>query len=298
MVRGIKLHMIALFLCIVVPFSIVAKQEDTTESDVAYQADEAAQKNSCHDDHGCNARIELVNLCAKKIKALCGDFTKLNADELCAALANILNLKAQNACINNLCVDNLKANSFEYCTPYKATTVYSANTNYTLGTPLAFDVILDDPNGDVSLVPFTTYTAPVSGYYIVSFQADFDSFVLTTNPILGTPISNPQIYVNGILAHESFAPFLAFHNEQHSLITTLISLKAGDVVSTNYIIYTTSDAGFITVPGTGLIEGNGTELDKAMFKIHFLSSDCTPPICQPCEVPTQCTPCPTTSCCY
>lgn len=290
MVHSFKIRVITLLLSALFPFAVVAQQE-------VEQQDEAAQRALCCEDSGCNARIEMVNLCAKKIKTLCLDSNKINTDELCAALANIMNIKGNQACFNNLCVDNLRVNNFQYCNPYRATIVNSADTVYNLGAPVAFNFISDDPNGNVSTVPYATYTAPIAGYYILSLQMDFNSFNFTTSPILGVPVGNPQIFVNGSLFRENFTPFLTFHNAQRSTFSALISLKAGDVVYSVYNVFAMSDAGYIALAGTGILDGNGFEENRSMFKIHSLSSNCPEqPLCQPCNVPTSCMPCPSASC--
>lgn len=105
-------------------------------------------KAVCDDVAGCNARLLFTTLCAEKIKTGCVDANQINTGALCTALANILNLNSNAACFSNLCVDSLKTNSLQQCGSFRATAVYSTNTNYTLGTPLLFDTILDDPNGD------------------------------------------------------------------------------------------------------------------------------------------------------
>lgn len=283
------MRVISLLLSALFPFAVVAQQEFE-------QQDEAAQRALCCEESGCNARIELVNICAKKIKTLCLDANKINTDELCAALANIMNLKAQNGCINNLCVDTLTTNTFNYCNAYRATVVNSVDSNYTLGSPINLNTILDDPNNNASVVPFTSYTAPKSGYYMLTVQLDFSSFSFVEAPILGVPVGNIQVLVNGNIFRQNFTPFLSFHNAQSSTISTLISLKAGDVVTSAYNVIALSDAGLVTLTGTGVLDGNGLEENRSMFKIILLTSDCVPPLCQPCNVPTSCTPCPSASC--
>lgn len=292
MKTSFKMSAIALLLCVLFPFAVVAQKESEQ-----CEQDEVAQRALCCEDSGCNARIELVNICAKKIKTLCLDSNKVNTDELCAALANIMNLKAQNGCVNNLCVDTLTTNTFNYCNVYRATIVNSADSNYTLGAPINLNVILDDPNNNASVVPFASYTAPKSGYYMLTVQLDFNSFSFVEAPILGVPVGNIQVVVNGNVFRQNFAPFLSFHNAQSSTISTLISLNAGDVVTSSYNVIALSDSGLITLTGTGVLSGNGLEEDRSMFKIVLLTSNCVPPLCQPCNVPTSCTPCPSTSCC-
>lgn len=218
--------------------------------------------------------------------------------DLCADKGSVIQLDSVSACVNqltanNACVSNLNANVFQQCGKYRATVAYSAPTTYTLGDKLAFDVILDDPNGNVLIgLPWMSYTAPLSGYYIVTLEIDLNSFVIPSNPILGIPVANPQVLVNGVAFREGFTSFLSFHNAQHSILSGLISLKSGDVVTSSYNALAVSDTGFTILVGSAIASGNGTEAAQSVFKIHYLSSDCSSqPLCTPCVAQTACIPC-------
>jgi len=120
----------------------------------------------------------------------------------------------------------------------------------------------------------------------------FDSRdLIGAETILGTPVSNIEILVNGVLFRQSFAPFLSFHNGQNSTISGLISLTAGDLRTTRYNVLVMTDAGFIPYVGTITMLGNGSEENASVLKIHYLSSDCTDQVeCPPC-MPCTSIPC-------
>lgn len=280
----------------------------------------------------CKNELNLDKLCVRKIKAhkICVDdinigdtlCAKISSPEICAELimakkadinsSCITDLNVMNECVQDLTATNISTSTLlanEVCFPgtvrtanllncgkYRATVVSSGNTTYTLGDLFGFDTIIDDPNGNVTISP-TTYTVPVSGYYVFTFKVNISNFVSTTGPIFGSPIGNPEIYVNGLLVRESFTPFLTFLNQQNVILTSLISLKTGDQVTMRYKLQVLDQIlGLINVTGTGDIVGDGTEGGNSLFKIHMLSVDCedlpcAPSIpCQPCT-PQQCQPC-------
>ena len=292
----------------------------------------AESKKRNFDDDCCNTTLKFKNLCAKKIKSNCGDFNKLNANDVCAKTLNVPNacvntlsvqdklcvdkLGANNACLNNLnvqnvavqnticgninapkiCVDHLQANdfcstgstkvnSFENCQKFRATMTFKSNVLYTLGSIIEWDTILDDPNGNISLVPDSTYTAPKSGYYIVTLQLDQNNIV-GANQIVGVPVANLELLVNNKLFRQTFVPYLSFHNEQKANISGLLSLNAGDKVTAKYNVLVMNDVtGFTNYVGTVNVLGTGVEENGSVFKIHYLSSDCKEAPCQPCAIP-------------
>jgi hypothetical protein len=165
-----------------------------------------------------------------------------------------------------------------------------------LGTIVDFDTILDDPNGNVFFGP-TRYIAPRSGYYIVSVQIDQTNLAGSAQ-VLGLPITGLALLVNNVIFKQSFVPYLSFHDAQNATLTALISLKAGDEVTTTYNVYVLTDAGgFQPYAGTVQLFGNGTDEASSAFKIHLLSNDCPPLLCQSaCDTTcTSLTDCPSCS---
>ena len=222
----------------------------------------------------------------------------LNVSSLGALSANTNNLCAQQATFGSACINNLTVGSFTPITKYRATVNFSADTVYTLGAFLNFNNIVDDPNNNISSNP-TTYTAPISGYYTLSYKVNIENLTPNSGQILGSPIANPSIFVNGILVREAYSPFLTFNNEQKVIIDSLITLQAGDKVTMKYDVLTLDPvSGLIKVNGTVNIVGSGIEDGNSLFKIILLSSlgngSTTP--CQPCpQVTIPCssatTPC-------
>jgi len=259
-------------------------------------ADESVNKKLCADESN------LKKVCTDQLNATSACIGDLKVSGLLCT--NDLNLKT--ACANSLvavdiCATNtLRANVFEQCGRYRATATYFNDTIYTLDNIINFDDVLDDPNGNISFAP-TAYNAPKSGYYIVTLQVDANSLVPADgNPILGSPIAHVEILVNGITAREDFKPFLTFADIQRNTLTALISVKAGDKVTARYSVHALDQSsGFINVAGTVNLVANGTD-SKTLFKIHYLSTDCPPALCngtpcQPCS--TVCTvPCATGIC--
>jgi len=223
-----------------------------------FQAEDAIMNNLCL----------AVGLKAKKVEA-----QSLNTNSLCAQSGTINTL-----CVNDLSVVNLNANLF---VKYKAFVYFSGNTNYSLGDNVNFDVILDDPNNNVALAPFS-YRAPVAGYYAVTLQVDQINLV-TTDPLLGVPTAHLKIYVNSVLVRDATVPFLTFSNQQKSNIGSLLVLSAGDLVQAQYSVDQLSNTGLAAVNGSVTIEGGP---NATLFGIHFLSG------LVPGGPSVSCTPCP------
>lgn len=275
----------------------------------------------------CRNELNLDKLCAKKIKVhnlqvkyfcadelsshkLCVDsavardaqfqvsaINTLNANNICNQNLTSTNAGIVNATVNNLCVSGpLQASNLLAYGKYRASATYSKLTTYVLGTLINFDTILDDPNSNLTTSP-TTYTVPLSGYYSFSFNIVQQNLVVP-GPILGVPASDLQLYVNGVLARESFSAFLSFFPQQRAVLSGLISLNAGDQVQLKYnVLVIDSVGGLVPLVGTIDNSGNGTEDNSSLFKIHLLSVNapsiipCAPVIpCSPSN-PLTCVPC-------
>jgi hypothetical protein len=235
--------------------------------------------------------------CDACIKKLAVDSLKVDCDACIKKLSvDSLNVNCD-ACIKkfnveNLCVSKMSAlescitgtvSHNEVCQNYKATLVFKANSSYNLGSIVNWNTILSDPNHNVSLTPYTYYTAPVSGEYIVGIELNQMGLTGPT-VIVGTPVANIQILVNGVAFRQTYVPFLSFHAVTNATVDALIHLDAGDVVTTVYNLEIMTDTGFSLYPGNITILGNGTE-QFAVWKIHYLSSDCANVPCVPCQPP-------------
>jgi hypothetical protein len=193
----------------------------------------------------------------------------LQASQVWGAQGYFNSLSSTNANFTNACISNLTATNFNPSTSYRATLNYAANTTYTLGSLLNFTNIVDDPNNNVLLAPTTSYTAPVTGYYDFTFKVNITAITPSSGPILGNPVANPQIFVNGILVREIYAPFISFFNAQSVILDSLITLQKGDVVTMEYNVLAgagTPVAGTVNIVGTGVENGN------SFFKIILLSA--------------------------
>lgn len=299
-----KIGFLSIALLLSAGSSIEAMQADRSAQDsFDFESDQdfdvkGFQNHDDRDDH-CSP-LKITNLCSHRIKAksiaakrLCAQ--KIQADHLHAEHATVTrklcahDVHAPKACLGDLTVENIcsngltKVNTFQQCGKYRATAVFSTVTTYTLGTPVNFDVELDDPNNNQTVAPFS-YTAPLSGYYIVTLQIDQRNLqTFGGDPILGTPVANIDIQVNGVTRRQAFFPYLTFHNEQFANISALVSLRAGDVVTARYTVFALNDGGFGSVAGTVDILGNGSTDNQSIFKIHYLSSDCVDLPCGGCN---------------
>ncbi|MDR3551431.1 MAG: hypothetical protein P4L31_08550 [Candidatus Babeliales bacterium] len=296
------------------------------EAVAAQAADERSSRDEDEDEDHCPP-LRIANLCAKNIKAksvatkkLCSH--KLHTDHLTAEHATVTqklcanDLRAPKACLGDLTAQNICSNGlvkvadFQQCGKYRATAVFDDVETYTLGCNLNFDVVIDDPNGNYTAPAVddpadcgrvSYYTAPLSGYYIITVQIDQQNLVpFDGNPILGVPVGNLHIDVNGLVVREAYFPYLSFLNQQQATVSGLVSLKAGDQVSSHYEVFALSQtAGFISVAGTVDVAGSGNQDDSSLIKIHYLSSDCIDLPCGGCDFTCESRhdePCPKLEC--
>ncbi len=225
------------------------------------------------------------NICAQKVQAVESWSDKSYNNTLCA----------QSASIKNLCVTNLQVEDSELCNIYRASVTFNGNTLYTLGTPLNWDTILDNPDNDITLSPFQ-YKVAVgeSGYYSLSFHLD-TSNLSGADVISGPPIGLQTVLVNGNKLIDQQTPYLTFSNDQTANLSGLVLLHAGDVITMKYdVLVLTSSGGFTPYAGTVTIQANGLFPGQSSFTIIQLSTFCTgnnPVNCPPCPpVGIPCTP--------
>jgi hypothetical protein len=226
--------------------------------------------NSCDWDCDFENNLNLHKLCAKKIKAHSAHFKDLSVENFDFG--------------TDLCIPGqLTSANLLNCSKYVATSVYSTITTYNLGDYLNFDTIIDDPNGNMAVAP-TAYTVPVSGYYLVTMQIDQQNLQpdAAFGPILGTPVANPQLYVNGVLTRQLYSAYLSFFNQQRVTLTSISKFNAGDVIQGKLqILSLNQNSGVATVTGTVDIIGNASLSNDSVFIIHMLSATCGPNPCGP-----------------
>lgn len=278
-------------LAILLSINICASENESLSID-------DAMRHCLYDDSDyeqcCNS-LSIKDLCAKKIKAKQGLFRELcaqtiKAKDICTENLGVI----KDVAITNLCANQFSASTLcvtgtarlnEVCGIYRASVGFAADTPYSLGTPVDFDDVYDDPNGNVTTAPFT-YTVPVSGYYVASVQVDIAD-LMGTDPILGVPVSNLILNVNGTDRRRSFIPFLTFNPSQQSDLSFILVLEAGDVVTIRYeVLVVDVVTGLTNYTGTSLIRSGD---NRTIFQIHYLSSSCNPAHCQPCSLlPVPC----------
>jgi hypothetical protein len=271
----------------------------------------------CH-----SQRLKVKKLCAKFAKICKADIEKLRAkkacvqwldakhvdaeevrtNKLCAKSAEIEDLKSNHVAARdmdacNVCADQVSANyvcvngNVEHCTKYKAHIALSTQATYTLNTPIPFDLIVDDPNGNVSLVPFPRYIAPKTGYYEVTLGVGLSAIHPGFGPIPGIPVVRPEVVVNGLHYLKNVSAFLSFGGPfQNTVLSGTVRLNAGDEVYAHFgVLYVDPFTGVQHYQAEVELEaanGNGVPFTETFMTIHYKSSDC----------PVAC-PCPQTSLC-
>lgn len=256
----------------------------------------------------CLNELNLSKLCVNCLKNCYITSKQINAEEVVAndicsqkdqsqemwsdkAYTNTLCV-SDSASINKLCVNELQAQDLSICNVYKAAATFSANTPYILGNPVNWNVVLDDPNSDITLSPFA-YTAEVGGYYSFMFEVAAQN-VMTNTPILGVPISLLRILVNGIEQVASSYPYISFSDSSVITLSGLLILKPNDVVTMDFNILAGSS---VPIVGTAVMDANGSGSGSgSRFKIVLIAEDCqtsTGSACPVCPtVTTACDPVP------
>lgn len=273
--------------------------------------------NDNHNPSGmcCKNELNLCKLCVEKVKAKCIWSDDIKAKEICSSnmkvdhlmvedvaannvcvsdtlMANKLksmstntnNLCAQTGVVDKLCVNELTVGSLQHCEKYRASVTLTGDKVYTLGSPINFDFIVNDPNGNVTLSPFS-YTIPVSGYY------SFSGFILTdqlTAPgvITGVPAGLFTLLANGIELRRVQFSYLSFAQFQDAILSTLLYIPAGTILTMKYDVFIFDQvSGLVPLVGTTVLKSTGTAPFSSGFIIHYLSSiDCNPgQACTPCS---------------
>lgn len=236
----------------------------------------------------CSTTAQLNNLCSNTI----------NSNALCAALACTQNIWSDNSITGTACVST----QLYQCSYLSARAAVSTNTTYTLGTPINFDQIESDPSGSILSSP-TRYKAPVSGTYILTVQINQQN-LQGNDLIIGTPVVDLEVYVDGFLRRQTAFPYLTFNDAQSSLSSSLIFLEAGEELYSVYrVLVLDPSSGLVNYTGTVDLIGAPTPAGfRSFMAIHYLSSACDTLPCEPCpltciECPTEpCRPCSSTPC--
>lgn len=244
----------------------------------------------------CSPELSSPKVCAQSVvahdvNAQSACIASLNAPDICSNNINASNMGVSNLVANNACIPgDLRVANLLNCGKYRATVTFGANTLYTLGTPIDWSVILDDPNGNVSLGP-TLYTAPLTGYYLVTLQIIQENLLPASgSPILGTPVALVELLVNGVHARQAYVPYLSFVGSQSSLLTSMISLNAGDSISSDLkVLIVDPILGLVPVVGTVIIDADGSN-SMSLMSIHLMSITCNNIPCAPSVPCTPCTP--------
>lgn len=257
----------------------------------------------------CAKKVRTKHLCAGHIKTEDIDARKLDVDWLCSKTGRINSLCSRHAAVLKLsakqaCVDHLYAatvssrdvcvqGNVEHCTAFKAFVLTTTITPYTLGTPLQFNTIVDDPNHNIVSLNPTRYIVPRTGYYVATLHIDENNL---TGPFVftGVPVGSPEILVNGTVEIQGRVPYLSFAKVHHAYVTSLLLLHAGDIVEPQYSLFVLDPVlGDISYPGAVDILPQSAGDRGSYFTIHYLSSLCSDETiqeCPPCNVTPYCNP--------
>lgn len=230
-----------------------------------------------------DAKIKHLAVESEQVNDLCVSGT-LQASQVSSLNTNTNTLCAKSATINSLCVNDLKVVNINHCEKWRATSTSSANFLYTLGSDINWDVIIDDPNGNIALAPFS-YTVPQSGYYTFTFHVNHNSLT-GSSVISGQPVGELKISVNGLPFTQQYAPFLSFSDRQKASLNSLVLLNSGDVIKMQYnVLVVDPVSGLQPYVGTVVIEASGSISGSSYFAIHYLSSlNCTGDVCITCPI--------------
>jgi hypothetical protein len=260
-----------------------------------------------NDNCGCGKPkdIKCHKLCAERIKAdhICADSLTVEneiAENICVSgmlqasqafsdKSNTNSLCAVSANIGSACISDLKVANIDYCEKYRAAVTVAAPMSYVLGSNIDWNVVLDDPNSNISFSPFS-YTVPVAGYYLLTYYLA-SSDLKGSDPIAGIPIGLLTVLVNGNVLRQFNSAYLSFSLTQDSNLSALVLLNAGDIIQMNYQVQVMNpNTGYSAYVGTVNINGNGLFPGGSGFEIHYLSSlNCFQNVCAICpEVVIPC----------
>ena len=243
--------------------------------------EEKCGPNHCEEDCNPNhfdcsgSSLNLYKLCTHYLKATCGWIKSLRACKIKTDSLKACDIKTDDLTACNIETKDLKVTGdFKNCTNLKAWLSLTTTYTYTLGNVVSFDTIFD-PHGDVSGSP-AEYTVPCDGWYII--HAGYDSKGLVTpSPILGTPVSDIVINIDGAITTTSDLATLGWANRFSNKTMVVARLKQGAKVS--LIINLKAVAGqTASTDIIGTMQLNGSPDTHITFlAIHYLSSDCCPP---------------------
>lgn len=248
--------------------------------------------NNLHLDHlsACEAEANAFKAESVVANDLCAQNSNALKSYSDAAFSNSLCVSGS-ASINNLCVNNLQAQNFSQCNVFRAAATNSADSSYTLGSLIDWNLVLDDPNSNLSLAPFS-YKVPASGYYMVTFNM-YNNALAGALPISGALVGSLSLLANGNLLRQQYSPFLAASDQQSASLSSLSLLNAGDVLTMKYDVLVQGASGFLPYAGTVNLQANGLFPAQSGFAIMQLSSLCS--LSGGSQPQQPCAPCPVVS---
>jgi hypothetical protein len=205
------------------------------EQKIVIELDDCKPSRHSH-PRGCQCdgclRI-VIEECQDKIKC-----KQLDAGKCCL----------REACIDRLTVNHLSAPSFSECNLLRAA-VSSVAYNYTLGQPLSWATVQDDPSAMFSSLN-GSFTVPAAGYWEASIFLNLANLAGVVN-LAGVPVANAALQVNGVPRVQTYVPFLTFSTRQASSLASTLLLQAGDVVNATFNVqYVDPVSGEVQYVGT------------------------------------------------
>lgn len=232
------------------------------------------------------SKVHVREVMTQKIKAACVETNRLNGTVGCLAQLKTRELFNEKAYIETMAAEmitsstlfaqRIAAQTIIHTTPYRAYLSLSKPTQYVLGRPIVWDVVVDDPHADVVLSPAPMhYGAPEDGYYVVTAGTGLRAFT-GPFPLTGVPVLKLAVIVNGEAALKSLAPYLSASEVQNNVVTGIVALKKGDAVTASLqAFYLDPRAGVLPYPGIVTLEAigeTGQLYTDSFLIIHYLSS--------------------------
>jgi hypothetical protein len=234
----------------------------------------------------CVESLRAKDVCAQHIVTDSICTTSALTQDLCAFRAALRSLCVERECVSHLSTNTLNVTDTiclqgDYCVSYRSFMSIGVNTNFVLGSGIPFDSIVDDPNHNITLNNPSFYTAPRSGYYIVT--ASIAETNLTGSTVFtGVPTADIEVLVNGVIRLRERNAYLSFSKLQTSIVSGLLILNAGDEVSVNYQLFIL-DPVLGEIPYVGSVTLISAGPSQTYMATHYLSSLCpTPSPCQTC----------------
>jgi hypothetical protein len=236
----------------------------------------------------CAESIKGKELCAQHIVTDSICTTSALTQDLCAVRAAIRSLCIEKQCVSHLSTNTLNITDTlclqgDYCVSFRSFMKIGTNQPFDLGSGIPFDTIVDDPNHNITLNSPSFYTAPRTGYYMITASVA-ESGITGSTVFTGVPTADIEVLVNGVVELRTRNSYLSFSKLQISTASGIVILNAGDVVTVNYQLFIL-DPVLGEIPYVGSVNLISSGPSQTFMATHYLSSLCPAP--SPCQACTK-----------